>query len=149
MAVNFFKDSFRREGFIDKSLVKWTKRKNDKESSLPRRKRRGILTQTGELEASIDFRTDGHIVYVFSDKPYAQIHNEGGEVDIPVTPDMRKFFWAMYFQTKEQRWKFMALTKKTVIKVVLEQRQFMGDSDLMWRRLTHHTDRTFDQIFYG
>jgi len=48
---------------------------------------------------------------------YALIHEYGGKIpaDRPITVKMRKFFWFMYFSTKQQFWMNMALTKKTHI----------------------------------
>ncbi len=48
------------------------------------------LSDRGELAESIDYRIDGNTIIIYSDKPYAQIHNEGGT--ITVTPKMRSFF---------------------------------------------------------
>jgi hypothetical protein len=63
--------------------------------------------------------------------PYARIYNEGGTIsqNIPITPKMRKFYWAKFFEagggkSKEKGqdvpeeakfWRGMALTKKTSI----------------------------------
>jgi hypothetical protein len=76
---------------------------------------------------------------------YAAIHNNGGK--IPVTPKMRKFFWAKYYEragnvtklksgkasaskrnvalsSEVQFYKNMALTKRAHI--TIPQRQFIG-----------------------
>jgi len=42
--------------------------------------------------------------------PSARMHQVGGS--IPVTAKSRKFFWAQWFQTRDEFWKKMALTKK-------------------------------------
>jgi len=47
--------------------------------------------------------------------PYARIHEEGGSITI--TSQMRSFFWAMFFDTGDLKWKYMALTKKTSFKI--------------------------------
>ena len=44
--------------------------------------------------------------------PYAEIHEFGGTIKTVVTGKMRKFFWAMYFQTGDDKWKGMALSGK-------------------------------------
>jgi len=42
--------------------------------------------------------------------PYAEIHEKGGE--IPITDRMRKFFWAMWYESKGRQlmWKYLALS---------------------------------------
>lgn len=57
--------------------------------------------------------------------PYAAIHEFGGVINVPVTAQMRGFFWAMWYDTGEEKWKFMALTKKTVFKIKMPQRQYL------------------------
>ncbi|WCF98645.1 neck protein [Porphyromonas phage phage010a_HG1691old] len=55
--------------------------------------------------------------------PYAQIHNEGGMMEI--TPKMRRFFWAKFHDTKDEKWRSLALSRKPI---TVPKRQFMGDS---------------------
>ncbi len=49
------------------------------------------------------------------DLPYAVIHEEGGQ--IPKTDRMRRFFWAKWYETNEDFWKNMAISKKSVINI--------------------------------
>lgn len=79
VAVNFFKDRFRMEAWIDKTVQKWPGRKSD--SGISKKKRRAILVQSGALKRSIRITAvgDGY-VRVGSDRKYAQIHNEGGTI---------------------------------------------------------------------
>lgn len=73
---------------------------------------------------------------------YAGIHNEGGE--IPVTPKMKRFFWAKYYETGAVKpgtdrrkksatdaeagfWRGMAL-KRVGSTIDIPKRQFIGDS---------------------
>ena len=77
--VKHFKKSFQDEGFTDETLEPWQdiseKRKEQKQrknGDLP-----PILTETGDLGRSIngEERADGVLFY--TDKVYAQRHNEG------------------------------------------------------------------------
>ena len=46
--------------------------------------------------------------------PYARIHEQGGTIpalSILMTPKMRKFLWAMYFNTGEDKFKYAAFKK--------------------------------------
>jgi phage gpG-like protein len=63
-------------------------------------KARAILIQDGNLRDSIRYTSIGTMAVINTDAVYAQIHNEGGE--IVVTEKMRKYFWAMYYQSKEK-----------------------------------------------
>ena len=56
------------------------------------------LPKTAYLGRSIRYKVGKGQAVVYSDAVYAKIHNEGGE--IPVTAKMKKYFWAMYYQTK-------------------------------------------------
>jgi len=53
-----------------------------------------------------------------------KLQNDGG--NIKVTLKMRKFFWAMWFDTKDEFWKGMAMTKKQTINITA--RPFIYDS---------------------
>ncbi len=64
-----------------------------------------------------------------SNKPYAPIHQYGGDVDIPVTEKSRKFFWYKFYKTKNPKWKAMALTNKSSFKFVMKRRPFFTIND--------------------
>lgn len=128
-AVKHFKQSFENEGFTDSNLKKWDTRKTKRSGSTNSQK---TLVKSGELENSIDYRVQGTTTIIYSDKLYAEIHNEGGV--ITVTPKMKKFFWAMCRQAKEagdidqaNQYKYMALAKT----ITIVQRQFIGNSVVM------------------
>lgn len=55
---------------------------------------RAVLTQSGALRRSIHAATGSDSVTFTSDKPYAALHNEGGE--IRVTARMKGYFWYRY-----------------------------------------------------
>lgn len=69
------------------------------------------ISKTGNLANSIKI-SNGNVI---SDAPYFKIQNEGG--DIYVTDDMRKKFWQLYYKTKDNKYKAMALTKNNVFKI--------------------------------
>ncbi len=60
--------------------------------------------------------------------PYARIHNEGGVVHPHVTKKMRGFAWKMYYATKQDKWKGLALTKKETLNIRIPRRKFIGNS---------------------
>ena len=148
LAVNHFKGNFRKGGYQDGGLTPWKKAarqlngRKDTDSSYGT-----LLSRRNHLMNSTRFIAEPGKVTVINDVPYAKIHNEGGVITQPITPKMRKFAWAKYFQeagvakadSKEkrankiaaagqeaERWKGLALTKKTTIRQIMPRRQFMG-----------------------
>ena len=118
--VNFFKRNFKVGGFVDRPFKKWRK------SRYPG-KRGTTMVQSGKTRRDIkklQVSPRKVVVGIGSHNKYAEIHNTGGK--IPITPKMRRFFWAKYYETENEFWKNMALTPKTEIDV--PQRQFIGDS---------------------
>lgn len=141
-AVSFFKDNFRRQGFLDNTVNKWRKRKDDEGSG------RSILVRSGRLKRSIRIASLGPLsVKVGTDVPYAQAHNEGAEITVPVTTRMRKKFWALYRRSGREKYKHMATTTKSQFRVSIPQRQFMGNSAALDKLLEKHVTRRIDEIF--
>lgn len=144
-AVKHFKQSFQNEGFTDTSLQKWATRKTKSRLS------KKILTGQGSgdhLGDSIDYKVQGKTVIVYTDKVYAQIHNEGGK--IMVTPKMKKYFWAMHKQAKDagytdeaEQYKYMALAKE----ITIVQRQYIGNSTVMNNKIIDKINRDLTKIF--
>jgi len=126
---NFFKDSFPNQGFTDKSFQKWEERAGDIDPG------RRILTKSAFLENSVEYELNGMKIIYFSDAEYADIHNNGGVINIRVTEKSRKYFWYMYYKTKKQFWKNMALTKKDMFTVTIPKRQFLGHSETLMSNL--------------
>lgn len=148
-AVKFFRESFIREGFLDRSLSPWSKR----QSPLGGKR---TLFATGNLMRSIRPRSvDPSNVIVESDTPYSALHNDGGT--ITVTEQMKKYWWAQYYklsgkvkrtsrgrvsQSKTNKaadkkaafCKAMALMK-TGTKIKIPKRQFMGHSETLMSNL--------------
>lgn len=154
VAVNFYRDSFRRQGFIKTSAVeKW----KEKKQSWDRKRSRGkgsLLVKTGRMRRAIRITGKGRAwVMIGNDTPYAKAHNEGATINqvITITPKMRRFFWAMFYESGDVRWKYMALKRDPIRRTVnIPQRQFMGLSDFLNRRLEktmeYEIKLLFDQI---
>lgn len=74
MVVRRFKLNFQKEGFFGKPWLEVKRRQNGTKGAAGSRK---ILTESGDLGASIDYETNEGSVTVFSDLPYSEAHNEG------------------------------------------------------------------------
>lgn len=154
MALSFFKKSFTDQGFTDVSLKKWKERIGG-----PNNQGRAILISRGVLKRGLRIkRVDktGAVIGVDDAIKYADIHNNGGQIEI--TPQMRRFFWAMYYKhagakTKRKKtlnplaafWKGMALTKKSHLDI--PERKFIGDSVTLERKLMAYVEQELTTLF--
>lgn len=119
--LDFIHSNFEKQGFMNTGFEAWPQRKQPIDYKL--------LRVTNTLFNSINANNDGRSKVIFSaDMPYAKLHNEGGYVKVPRTERMRKFFWAMFKATEDEKWKWMALSQKTFVVFRMPKRQFMGDS---------------------
>jgi len=128
-ALNFFKDSFYKQGWTDGAFIPWERRKTGADG-------RAILTKTGSLRDSLRVLQSSPLQIVFgTSEPYAQIHNEGGTITIKPTKKSRKFFWYMFKATGQSYWKWMALTKKDTLTIHIPKRQYIGESQTLMKQL--------------
>lgn len=80
------------------------------------------LNRSKGLLSTIEVRPQSKSSIIISvNSPYAAIHQFGGTVNpiIPITSKMRKFFWAKFYETNQNNWKALALTKKKELKPVI------------------------------
>lgn len=161
--VNFFKQNFRRQGFLDTSLTPWAKR------SLAIGSDRGVLIQSGKLRDSIHAVSRGidRIIYQTDPLAYAKIHNEGGY--IVVTERMKRYFLYLYMKstgsmqkrkngelrqnkanerlsTMASFYKSMAL-KKVGSRIRIPKRQYMGESATFMKQLDTWIASEIDKRF--
>lgn len=134
-----FDKNFEREAFFSQA---WARRKS------PIRPGRKILVDTGQLRRSIQSQSSDTTISFFSTLPYADIHNEGGE--IKVTRKMKSYFWHKYYEatssfgrkkngerrndkrtiqlsTEAEFWKLLALMREGK-SIKIPRRQFIGAS---------------------
>ncbi len=79
-ALNFYQNSFTRQGWLDSGFKPWAPRK----AAEKRQKRygtRSLLVKRGRLRRSLRLRTAGPVITIFTDVPYAATHNEGLKVE--------------------------------------------------------------------
>lgn len=133
IAMRFFKESFANEGFTDNSFIAWPKRKDAETHK--------ILTRSQALQDSIEVASaTKEQVHISAGKglPYGNIHNTGGIIKVRVTKKARRFFWYMYKQTEDEKWKWMALTKKEHLQISIPQRQFIGESATLLKNIDEY-----------
>ncbi|MDO4763849.1 MAG: hypothetical protein Q4A00_05655 [Flavobacteriaceae bacterium] len=140
-----FDKNFERKAFFDE---KW---KTPKLLNT----RGSLMMRSGKLRKSLlnPKITQNSIVWS-SSMPYADIHNNGGE--IKVTPQMRKYFWAMYYKSSRagkrgnlpveaQQWKALAL-KPIGSTIRIEKRQFIGPHPQVDKHIKDIVNNNFQEL---
>jgi len=128
VALKFIDDNFKRQGFANGGISKWPARKDNTDAG------RAILVGKGSGHLRRDpriVRTTPDYVIVGTGLPYARVHNLGGTTHPRVTAKMRGWAWARYMETKSEKYKAIALTKKARLDVKIPKRQFMGVSQTL------------------
>lgn len=163
IGVNTFKESFRLQRFNDTNSQRWEATKSGKRSAIL------IGKQSGRLRNSIRVtQANTNVVHIGSDADYAEIHNKGGTVHPRVTDKMRKYAWARYYEIsgkgvrtgkkgnvyqsmsvgkEANKWKGLALTRKTKLDITIPKRQFMGKSTVLNKRLEEWFTRKLNYRF--
>jgi len=134
IAVAHAQDNFNRQQFGSNGIA-WKASSTNKSKT---------LFDTGNLMRSINYKRMGNMkVSIFSDAPYAQLHNEGGKVKI--TKKMRSFFWYKHKATGLAFWKYLALTKGDYLS--FPKRQFMGHHNDIDDTIGEWLDEQMDSLF--
>lgn len=153
-AANYFIDSFKRQGWRDRSLSPWAKRKDQGKKN----KGRALLVRSGRLRGSI--RITEAIwarTVVATSVLYALAHNEG----VNRTVAVRSYIRHNYTRVKETYTTRKGTTRNRTMRKVdgeyqvkshnrkmnLPQRQFMGDSEVLNRKFDQVVTRAVDAIF--
>ena len=121
IAVNFSKERFVKKDWLNgTSRQNWDKRKKADRGSL--------MVRSGRLKRSIRKMSEGdYFVYVGTDVPYAQIHNEGGEINKTVTV-------RTHSRTRKGRTETVKSHRRKM-NIKMPKRQFLGDSNALAKRL--------------
>jgi len=152
-----FDRNFQRKAFFDE---KWPATKLTYH-------RGSLMMRTGRLRKSLlNPKVTSNGIIWSSSLPYADIHNNGGEMR--VTPQMRKFFWAKYYQTSSattkkkngeasssarnrklsieaEQWKALALKPiGSIIKI--EKRQFIGSHPQVDKHIKEVINHNFGEL---
>lgn len=130
MAVDHYHENFMQGGYVDESLQPWQPAKRIGRTTDASGGYGTLLSRRKMLYNSIRALPAEIRVTVSSSLRYSRIHNEGGTITQPITPKMRKFAWAKYYESggTSEAMKGLALTKKTSRTITIPRRQFMGHS---------------------
>ena len=148
IAVNFSKERFVRKNWMDNAPEAWKARK--------RKNRGSLMVKSGRLKRSIRKLASGaYYVYIGTDVPYAQIHNEGGTTNktVYVKAHTRKRTKRAVSEKTGKKLskkvdsgmisKVKSHTRK--MNLTVPKRQFMGDSKALAIRAERHIARGLDK----
>lgn len=153
IAKRHFQDNFRKGGFVDGGLTPWPATRRQQSGGKSAASRYGpLLSSRTHLMRSVRDVPGRARTTIVSDLPYSRIHNEGGTIETHpnVTPRMRRFAWAKFFEAggggkkktevpaEALKWKKLALTRKAKldIRVYIPQRKFIGPSRELDERIS-------------
>jgi phage gpG-like protein len=144
-AVEFYKGSFSRQGFIDSHYERWIDRKSKPDQS------RAILVKTGRLKRSIRvLGVNHHSVIIGTDVPYAQVHNEGETVNIPARTRVINFARIENNKVRFSRKRTAQFSQKintSAYSFNMPQRQFIGESEFLEKRIEARIEKDILKIF--
>lgn len=164
IAADHFHENFRKGGFVNGGLHPWQPTKRQQSGSKSAAANYSpLLSARKHLYGSIKYIPGDYRVMVRSDLKYAPVHNWGGVMSPTVTEKMRKYAWARYneaigkkkgtkrkkkhVETEEAlRWKALALTKKPKLQINIPQRQFLGESQELDRKINETIDNEIERI---
>lgn len=103
------------------------------------------LVESGNLRNSLDNNTiiSGNEA-IFYSEPYGAIHNEGGVIKQTPTKKQRGFFWAMYYETGDEAFKWMAMAKE--LNINIPKREFAVVPDEDWQGIEEIINDYFKNI---
>ena len=166
-AKQHFQDNFMKGGFVNGGIHPWPPAKRLSSGGAGADSQyRTLMSSRNHLYSSINYTPGTAEVTIFNDVVYASIHNDGGTVHPQITPKMRRYAWAKYYELgggskgsqkgrkgskkgsggsaaplAAEKWKALALTKKKQLTIHIPQRQFMGPSTELDERLTAYVER--------
>jgi hypothetical protein len=154
--VNFFKDSFRNQGFTNNTLIPWRRTKH-KQNQFGK-KSQGILIRSGRLMRSI-FASERTIkrITISVPTPYAQVNNEGFQGTVTVREHTRHVYTSKRIKYKtskgNQRSKTVKMangshTVRSHTRTMnIPRRQFIGDSAVLNKQIDQILTKAIDKIF--
>ena len=122
-AVNFSKERFVQQNWVDTNTEPWRKRRTRRGSKA--RSRGAILVSRGRLKRSVrKILVTSDVVVIGSDIPYAPIHNDGFRGRETVKTHKRK-------SRKGTKYEVKSFTRS----MNMPRRRFIGQSDVLNKRI--------------
>ena len=159
VAVNFFKDRFPAQNWVDDRTEPWPKRQALRRER--KKKRRGLLVQSGRLRRSIrKISADRDAVVIGTDVPYARAHNEGVRATVAVKAHSRRHYERRKekYTTKKGNERTRTVRAETggnskvkahSRKMNLPRRQFMGHSAVLNKQIERYVSAEIMRALRG
>lgn len=152
MAVDHFKENFTKGGFVNGGLKPWPKAA--RQSAKVQTTASGyktLLSGRNELYNSIRGRAQGGNAIISSDKPYAQIHNDGGTIKHPGGTAFFPRHQGAVFVSNAVADRYQSLHLKPMKRtaphnITIPQRQFIGHSVELNKMLQAEIKRKIDSL---
>lgn len=154
IAVNFSKDRFREQAWLDRTKHPWKPRKKVRGRS--KRRSQTLLVDKGRLKRSIrKIKATIDEVIIGTDVEYAEIHNAGGEINKTVnvrSHTVKSHRRKAHTRTRAGRTEkvktqtvksFTVRAHKRKMNLKIPQRKFLGESYTLIRRIELHTIARF------
>lgn len=154
IAVNFSKERFRDQAWLNETKHKWEPRKTQRGRTGGRSQT--LLVDTGRLKRSIrKIKATTEQVIIGTDVPYAEIHNEGGEIKKTVNvkshaiKSHRRKAYTRNRNGRAERIKAQTIKTYTVkahtrkMNLKIPSRRFIGNSYTLARRIELHVTARF------
>ena len=146
IAVNFSKERFRDQAWLDETKERWKPRKKPRKGG--QKRSQTLLVDTGRLKKSIrKISADANRVVIGTDVPYAYIHNYGGnitgtfKVQAHTVKSHRRRSHTRTRAGKTEKIKAQTVKAHAVkahtrkVNTRIPQRQFLGESYTLRRRI--------------
>lgn len=136
VAVNFSKERFRMQNWVDRTRQPWPPRKTTRKSA--RRNKGKVLVDTGRLMRSVrKISATPERAVIGTDVEYARIHNDGGKID--KVEQVKTHRVRTYTRKRQDRRE--TVREHTVhaharrVNMQMPQRRFIGQSAVLDRRI--------------
>lgn len=132
IAVNFSRDRFRQQNWVDATTQPWRKRKDNGRKRKTRRSKRGVLIDTARLMRSIrKIHITQTSALIGTDVDYGQVHNDGLEVKGTANVKAHTRVRVNGRKRVEQNVK----AHKRNVKFKMPKRQFIGASAILDKKV--------------
>ncbi len=113
LAKRHYQDNFRKGGFVNNGLQPWQRSKRQSGTGTAAGYDT-LMSERKQLFKSVEYTPSDNRVKIYNNVPYAPTHNWGETVHPTVTPKMRRFAWAKYFEATDKEISAITKSRKKV-----------------------------------
>ena len=146
IGLEHFDNSFAQGGWTGGAFIPWEKRK----SKSKKNQGRALMIVSSRLRRSLRGKDSSNRVTFSTDVPYAQIHNEGGDIQHAA---MSKLYVQNRIKKGARKGQYAKGTTKgrgttgKAYTVHMQKRQFIGDSTVLRRKISNMIETELQQAF--